>query len=694
MKATLDGVDLLSEGGTAGWALTWGVAPYVRGFIVPRAVADHLMAGTKHHGSTLVLEADGLPSVNVKGLTILRSGPGPRPELASVVVADRRWAWSYKHVRVLANVRTRTGDRQRKGDGPLVAQALTDDEAYRSWSTDGGSARSAQRIISLVFDQIEPGNYSIQGGDAGATDGVASALADKPENALVDDPGDYAASRAFGYAGGVVSSYVDEEGRVVIAPVATDGGSELLGAGPDLFPFPVGARGDRRMERPSAYRVEFDRRFELRADYAGDGDEGDFGDGTVTRDDGPPPLDLVCTLPLPDERLTVGGREVTTGTLVPLASYLDAKAGTWSGKDLAGLPDLTLPVIRGGWFIPGCLQMWADPTKDPTGVNARAVSAVRGAFRALLQLRRALRERLVDVEATLTSVVDVKSGTRAPSPVYADYATWTSWRFPRQEAPVGGPNDLLIRNVFADRGSGGPIVGVPPERLGRAPAVLSVVDADLGMFRVDYPTDLTGYSAQVSPGALVPDSIPSTDPAADNVLRENGALRDDYRLAVIFSAGLASERPGDSLYSVSIDAAPLANGQPCLGPVRVLRVPAASLEAKFGWDESRREDIRSVLGGDLGASALDDLLLNRSELEAYALAVARADLSAFLDRAEGEKTLALHAAAPRGGAGVAHEVSPAGAHTKIAFPGSSTPGAPAEAHLPDGLRRKVLKRLP
>lgn len=706
MTASLAGIPLLVDPGTA-WAQTWGVDPYQTSVLAPVDRANQLVA-LAAKGALLRLGPVEVAGVRALGV---RAGPS-RPDVVAVLLTDARWTWQFGHARIVANVRTETGDRRRVGDGPLAVKQLVPAEAYRAWSLDGGRPWTVRRLLEDVATRV---GGRVQLGDA-LDAATLAALNDTPENVQIDDRLDVAVARVLAYAGGGVGVYVGTDGVPVFAATLDQSDRILFGAplangtrtsGPPLGPMIVGTPGwvliDRRLERPARYRVLFDRRLELRLDYADDESEGDWAtDGTAEVGGGaaqvPPPLDLVNVLPVPDETITIAGREVTQGVYVPVSSYVAAKAGTWLP---AGIPDLTLEIMRASWLAPA-LGLYTDPLYDAGGVQARAIGAVWAHYRAgggTFQIRRALRERLVDLEASLVSIVDPATGSRPISPVFADHANWLGWRSLAQEARGGPLTAALVRNYFADgTRDGGPIDALPITRLRRAPATVQVVSQDLGILRVSFALDATGEVVTTLGSALDPDTAPSTDPAARRLLLQWARIAPRHRLAVVVTAGLGAPADERGLFAVEVDGRAAlrragAPDAPCEGPVCTLRVAASTIYAMLGWQDDRKEEVRQVLAGLLPPSALDDLVINENELNAVALAVAGAHASPLADRVDGALTTGIRPATPAGGAAVEYRVGRDGQTTTVAS-AAGRPAPPLEALLPDAVRRLVTRRLP
>lgn len=713
MGATYAGISLPTNPGMT-WGHTWGESPFETTVDAPAALAKRLYdAGSGPDGAELVLSAYGF-SVPIKRVRAIEVRAGPRPDVHAVHLVDVRWSWQFQRYRRVANVRVTTNARRRIVPGaPLAVKQLLPAEAFRGYSLkDNGTAWTALELIEDVAKAVG-GRLEFNGSLDPAT---RTALTQRPENVWINDRLDVAVSRVLAYAGGGVSVFVDANGQPVFAPTRDQservlfgvgggvGGTRVRGAakgiGPQVVGTPCFLLLDRRVSRPSGYRILFDRRQETRLDYGGDESEGDWAEnGTRRRKGASPRLDLINVMTVPDEKLTIKGREVLQGVWVPIYSYLVAKAGTWAPPDRSAGP--TLALLRASW-VAGGLQEFAQPLYDDAGTQQRAIGRIRSSYRAgggTFQIRRELRERVARWDASIGSIVDPQTGSRPSAPVYADHSSWLGWRSPAQEKASDPLGTALVRNYFADGSkTGGPISGVAITSLKRAPANVSVRDQDLGILRVDFRVDETGEVIKTIGSACDATNLPSVDPTQRDMLLQWGVIAKEHRLAVVLTAELAAPSGEEGLYAVEIDTADAlkragGTGQAATGPVCTLYIPASSMTADFGWDDGRAEQIRGVLGGSLEATVLDDLCLNREIVHEIALAAAAAHVGERVDRVDGGLTTSLRPVRPLGGAGVQHHVSASGATTTAASAPSLT-AAPLEALLPEGLRRMVLRRLP
>ena len=94
------------------WSLRAGTAPVMGSFdMIPEDAAALFNGGARQTPVTLYINPpNGNPTV-VTNLWILNVTPGPNQFISTVLLADRRWFWSYARPLKRYNMRRRTGNK-------------------------------------------------------------------------------------------------------------------------------------------------------------------------------------------------------------------------------------------------------------------------------------------------------------------------------------------------------------------------------------------------------------------------------------------------------------------------------------------------------------------------------------------------------------------------------------------------------
>lgn len=720
MSATLDGIELDADQDIR-WVLSTGASPYIGTFEVSAAQAAALVSARKVRGSVLRFAPAGGAVVTIGGLTIVGVKPCTHPDLRLVVVADARWTWRFRHIYRRWNVRATTGNYARVGDldAPLAVKQLAPDEAYRAWSIDGNTGMTFLRGLFDVLTELEGvGGFVDETGQAVGQAGVqvGDALLD---DVLLNDRGDNAVSRLLSSLGAidihlteagnpVIRNRLDDGERVLVGlpalgSVGTKTRGDALGIGPAIYGEPLFIEQDRSMERANRYGVLFDREIELRLDFEGDVST---SDDTTTADD--PPIRTRNVLPVPDESIVMpDGRIAVQGTWVPIEDYIAAKAGTWfpTAEDY-NPPDLTLEVVR-KTFMSSAGQEYCALPGDEGGVNQRAISAIFGHYRTTFQIEKVWRDRLAWWRPHLVSVVDPKRATFADSPVFCDHAVWLTWRGTKAEREGGDPDHKgIVKNVLSAP-AGSTVLDSTIGELKRAPAILSPVDRDAGVFSLRFRMDATGQQLRVLPCALDADRLPTSDPSGRNLWLQWGELTEDHQVSVVVTVGMGAPNNNDVLHLVELDPQGFDISRrlgrqsvgECKGPMKFLRVDASQgIAARFAWLDSNEQRVRSLFGGKISPEQALDLvpvLINGDDLIEAAKAAVAADLSGLLDHVEGSLGTYLTSATPKGTASIEHRLAQGesgGAITTVICP-PDPPRVDMVTLMPDAVRKRALAQL-
>jgi len=713
MRASLDGQPI---GGEVVWVESVGVAPYVARLEIEEEAANKLFAAGSIEGSTLTLAADeeGLGAFSVGGLTILGTSASDSPHTLIVDVADGRWLLPRRHVIRSYNIRRKTGLVRRvegRGGAPVIAQAVVEDFAYAPWSLR--NAVSAWTPAEILDDVLT----AACGGARGTAWDIVGELPEglaEVEGLEIDASGDAAIAQALSAVGGGIgvrwgataaggnfmvllfNRLDDSERELVGAPAAEPGAPittqtrDQAAMRPRVIGGPLWAVQDRRRERPSAVRVLFDRAVELRVDYQER--VGSAADELETYDGNPLAENVVRVSE--DVSGVSGVPDTVAGGWLSIDNYLAFLAGK---KRPADLPALTHAIIQESWLHAGLDQYGG---LDPSGFWARRVATIREHYRRSFRLRRPWVDRIRGLRAVLASVRDTETHSQASSPVFQDYAVFLTWRglgAPTAAFGIVPDEDLVQNRTSGPDPLGGGIVGkplglVPGSVLANnpAPARVSILDEEQGLFQVDFVVDtLLGQTAGYVNSALIKNV--SEDLSKQNLWLQEGKLQPNWELSTVLLARPAGPPDLRRLQSVTIE---IEGGE---GPPLDVRIPAARLLARFAWpDEEQANKVLMSLWTPADpvraedGSALLPQPLNAGQLTAMAEAVAARTRAAFADRVDGGLLTGLAADVhPQGSAtSVRHSVGPGGALTQIDLPPDPEP-RDLTAYLGSAVRRVI-----
>lgn len=704
-RVQLDGITLEVDS-NGGWDLVAGTGPHTEAFEVHADVAARLVANATTYGSTLLLDAsaEGLPSRTVQRLTILAAQPGGLPFTRNVVVVDERYFWKDRHVARSYNVRQATGEyRPLTEGGPLAVRKLIPQEKYRTPSLrDGRDKWTASQVLADVMDLVAgKGRWRLE-----------DALPELPpvEGLEIDHPGDQAVAMVFATLGLALDVYLGLDGIAVIVnrskaakPQSGEAtrtrGSVVAAAdgltipGPYLT-LPVIQLVDRRHERPSAINVYLTPACEVRIDHV---ETDTSGAATRAREGDAPPCRSDAVVQVPED-ISVDGRTVHAGTWLDLGSYM-----TWLAAQShpAGLPPLTTEQLRAG-YTSAVLQAYAAPDIDNGGVWARRVAAAFEGFRRRYQIREPWRSRMRRIEPYRVAVLDPARGARADSPVFADWSQYITWRWYGDQVSGNALLDQLIQNRYANpsAASGGSIVGTSIRDLNRAPALVSILDEDQGLYELHYRLDYTGQAATIYPSAFDQDTIPSVDPKARNRWLEWATLSPTHEVSVIVTCVPMAPNGLRRLHKVTITPDQVtgmlgAEVGPCTAPPRDLRL-AVDRVARFAWQDDKADAIRRFFspGSDLTVQGTYGDPINVDEVTELARAAAARLYGRLLDRPQGSVTVAFNPDLTIKGtvAAIRHRFNRQGAYTVVELM-PDPPPVDADFFLSPGIRRVVQRLL-
>ena len=678
MTASINGIQLGPDSGAA-WSLQAGTSPYQVDITMDTTTADAIVAAKGPFESTMMIG-----ELSFSRLTATGTSPTNSPHEASLTVADARWAWPRAWVKRSYNLRRRTGLTRIAGDNVANVQQ---DEDYMPWSMDYGEPWLTIDILKDVLQSVH-----------GAEDGKVvfdSGTIDLPiiEGLEIDSPGDVAIGRVLAEIGGGISVYLDREGVCHVYDLTDGTEAKLLGVTtgtrergaknsdlPRVVGFPVFAMSDRSVERPMYIRVLFSCAVELRFDA----DENSTPANKVSKiETGPQDLKAQNVVAIPEDA-TIGGEELTVGSWVPLTDYLDylstQSTPRISGK---GLPSLTYELLNRAW-LHAALESYG--ILDPSGLWARRIAAIRGAYRRIYRIERPYSESARAFASRRVKLQDAETDGYLASPCYFDHAEWITWRgVDAAHAAAGPTSQEIVRNRFAKPPGPNGIIGTPIEDLNEAPANISMVDPALGIFSVDFRPSIAARAANYIHSALI--TTPSGDPTEEGATwLQDGELYSARQFSTILS--VIMEAPNDWQQFYNVYDYGDSEGR---GPAYEIRIDPGVALARFDWDDARAAEVKAWFAGDLSASDIGDLKdpINLPELKAVAAKKAREIFARFEDSYEGGLTTGQRDLAMTGSAKeIRHEASPNGILTSVSMP-EGRPAIDLSQYMPASVRKLI-----
>lgn len=674
---------------------------------------------------TLEIKPDNAPTLTWQKLYILREVPTALPFHRSFLVTDARWRWPRVLVSRSFNIPRKTGNRRLVGEGPVEVKQAIDEYGYAYTSINDGAKWTAKDAVASVLDRLAT--------ECGHSFRIESFPINEQRQVTIEgvdlaEAGDVALAHVLAHAPGAMVT-MNKHGEAVVfdGTKRSDTRAQMEKSIPRTEAGQIDRTIDLSPIRPKSVMVYFQREVELRFDSVEES-------GTVeSRSDWRTDERMLMenVLALPDPVTTIGGEQVTQGTIVPVWKALAA----WN-DDLASLgasptpPALTLENVRKYWFH---LEAIYTPLGELTLTAAQAnwaarISTLRAAYRQMYQIPKAWRQRMRTISPTRVGILDPVTATRSPARAWSQYTIE-----PTSKAHFLGARAATDKNWYWLACDNYP--GYTGELSDKAssPAAVEIVDADLGVVRINYRTDPHGMRAQIHPslmgdGAAGKIQAPNRD--LSKQLREvmsttgrvTGAapikLADDFRVAVVFTATPFAPnderrlfgyrvKPDDITGIVAADF-DVAGGA---GQEWALFCPPNLMTARYAWasTEDARKGAASLFGFDDNAPVAGTnnpfevpgfFITNmagarRGEgglIEALAQSMAVAQWAAFTNCVEG--TPAVHfrpSIEPRGSIeAVRHSLGADGRLlTTVSMPSGRVPLDPLAA-IPQALRTKIL----
>lgn len=535
VDATLGGITLTNMEEIS-WQETWGTTPYARTFIVHESQQAKL-ADLLGKPCDLVIG-----NVTWKQIYPLKIAPTRFPFHVAVFCADLRWKWSRAIVIRAWNKFRRTGTRTMV-QGRVVEIAVFKDEyqyvEQTLWGGEGGRKVTAEQVTYDVLNDLARKcefTWESKGFPAG-TDFVVEELE-------IVAGGDVALATALGHAPGC-DVYVRRDGVVIRDDVTNYQATADVLRG--LIPTEAGgivANVDYKHLRPSKIVVWFEKEVELRFDSVNEA-------GRSNTDPAPAGDEMLMenVLRLPDPVTEIDGKPYGQGSWVSVVKALYA----WN-QDLASLgkspapPELNPTNVRKYWFL---LEMIYTALGEmrPEGAKANwsaRIAALRAHYRKTYMLPRDWMKRIRNLRPYRLGIMDPVNGARAGAQAWSQYTVEPSSKA-YVHASFKRDKNLKFYWTGVDD-----YPGFDGEVWDKAasPAVVHVVDQDVGVLHIEYKVDPYGMSTAIHPSLMADPEGKRKSPTADlreqlkGVIVRDGrvtgaapiGLADDFRVAILITA--------------------------------------------------------------------------------------------------------------------------------------------------------------
>jgi len=677
------------------WSVQSGVRPVIETFHVMPKFGPQLEKMGKAGPVTLTLKVNSA-TVEAKNIWIIDIPPTSNPHILGVTVADRRWLWSFSHVRRLYNLRRQVGNKRIKTDTLPQLDPVASEFWYLPASLNPPKAKGkrwkAQEIIKDIMNGKKggggkKGNKGILDKETEKAGGqkaklvIGDDIKEKlpVEDLILDDSGEAALFRVLQYLP-QADVTVDLDGTVrIFSRVGGGEDQQLKNAGPEIV-------GDGHVDfvtnnltRPKEIHVLFTRECEVRFDYE-EKASADTGSSSDTEDQIKDRRLLDNVLPVPDwqmYKVSDRGRgpfDAGTGTWI----NIDAALRAWNDTAANGAIPVNDPPAA---IAPGqikldhkLIQRALVPFMDMwTGIGLAGmavpdadwmarIAALQAHYRRTFRINRKWMDRIESIRAYRAGTVDAATGTRAPALVWSDYAVVPSLR---------GWLKARAKQAFVMNRAGGidPDAPITKDKTPASADVL-IVDSDQGILRAEYKVDPFKSFDTIIPGLVYGSG--EKPPTADinkkgrknrsnffngvgksNGLNSASRLSPNHRISFIVSCVPATPNSNEQLHRVVVkpkDVKDLIPGKLAEGlndtdaPAMEVRVQPGVEVARIRWLDAKRKEIEKIFGQREGEPNLAGLVLNHdpkkprddgASLTAIARAVAARVYATMADRMTG-----------------------------------------------------------
>ena len=634
--------------------------------------------------TTLSIVDDRGTEFTANNVTILHRIPSDDAFRVSFLVADLRWKWNRKLVCRDYNVTKKTGSLNVVGSTlPVETQVVVDEYDFKPYSLNNGRKWTARDAMLDALEQVVDGeeikveSFPIEN----ETDGQASL-----QNLLLRDPGDIAIQRLLSYIPGA-DIYVGLDGAVHVYDAAsvTDAERYAENLPPLMRSGEIIEKIARKAVRPSKVIAYYPREVEVMLEY-----EDDYGSQTSANPVRNSPyienvaqtVDPVTTVYGydPETNSNVVMDKVPPGTWVPIKELLYS----WNQDRPADSLPWTFETLKLGWTL-GSLDAWlgAQGADLDSTVNIQArIHSLKENFRQTFRISRRYMERVRDIRAVRVGLLDPVSGARAPAAVWGQIAVLPSlkgyYAIHRKEQEK---RDKWMRNIdyLARWRSGEKLIETPP-----GPARVSMIDRELGIFRLNWLPSVYGFTGQIVPCMMAKRSggggsssifapvwdliEQDNEPMVEAARVEEGVdsieLSDTMEMRVLLTIVPAAPNNKTQFHRVEVEADDIAEKfrdafglEAGDGPPIELFVPPGDVTARFAWsdDTEARQTVSRLLGleendpslagipSEEAASGLPGyVLVNEArEIDSHSKSIAAEALIDHIDTVQGQASTIL-----------------------------------------------------
>ncbi|RME87036.1 MAG: hypothetical protein D6785_02505 [Planctomycetota bacterium] len=351
----------------------------------------------------------------------------------------------------------------------------------------------------------------------------------QPENLTFDmEPVDSALNTVLKMAHGTL--YQNPDGKIVLISLnePDDKMIEFVGQFDFLDGVDLPFKQDLSRVRPGKIRVGFEKQYEILFKYS----EDPLALGrprTVLRNSSPP-LQLENILQLPDTFIS-GGKKYYKGSWIPVFEALNLWNNDKSNPPPSGKP-LTKSELLRRWlsenyleFVYASYSLKGIPRQDEIWANR--IAALRHHFRKTFRVNQFWAQRVKEFKAERATLLDPITGRREPSPVFMNYTQIATFR---KLLKSKNPNAHIAAQIIKKYPKDGKFENAIP-----CPAVVNMLDANLGIFSVDFLEDPAYFVMKFIPGEVDPIPKVAAGMSQDLTLWGRVSLKSDFRLAVILS---------------------------------------------------------------------------------------------------------------------------------------------------------------
>jgi hypothetical protein len=629
------------------WRLQIGTAPFITVFTVHWSTWKQRLK--KRRGVPLVLQiTDGMSNtIEIKDVFILHATTSKDPHHVSFVVADKRIYWDRILVCRDYNVTRKTGDRQfDKTTVPVENQVPTDVYDFKPYSLKDGNRRwTAKECVEDVLEQIVgtvtrgkgknkkvTKNWVIDSWpikESGDAEGEMSI-----QNVLLRDGAATALGRLLSYIPGA-AMYIAIDGKPTIFDA-----SDFKASQTKLESLPPRTRDgdypiivDKKDFKPEKAIIHYTREVEMMVEY-----DDDFGSQTVSQPVRDDPY-VECVIPTVDPVTKLTEYNPLTDQMetrnVPMGTWVEAKAllAAWE-EDRSNLPNsdlispYTFEVVKKMWMVGGLESVWGGGGKydyDEDGNASARVAAFMANFRQTFRINPRYMERIRSLRAVRVGVLNPTTGQRGPSAAWGQACMIPNEKgklHAHRRAFTGQEDDrhFIMRNVdflSAAKKSTKNLVEFAP-----GPTRVSIVDEDMGIFRLEWvaspygttksfvPCHLVGSNAQGTPRVPTRNTQDQDEqPMVLGAHTETGAPDILLRSTMEFKA-LVTIVPGapnnkKQFYRKEIPAHAISkllrtelNIEGGTGPDVEVFIPPGEVTARYAWfdDDLAKATLKLLLG--------------------------------------------------------------------------------------------------